>query len=104
MAVPPAFSGTEPFSRTPEAPPCTVVHGGASGVLGNGTVFKLDTNGVETVLHSFSGGADGGSPQAALVRDSAGDLYGTTTFGGDLSCNPTLGCGTVFKLDTNLKE
>jgi len=81
----------------------TTVHGGAS-VLGNGTVFKLDTNGVETVLHSFSGGEDGGSPQAALVRDAAGNLYGTTTFGGDLNCNSALGCGTVFKLDTNLKE
>ena len=82
----------------------TTVHGGAFGVEGNGTVFKLDTNGVETVLHSFSGGADGGMPQAALIRDSDGNLFGTTTFGGDLNCNPTLGCGTVFKLDTNLRE
>jgi uncharacterized repeat protein (TIGR03803 family) len=81
----------------------TTVSGGTS-VLGSGTVFKLDTDGVESVLYSFSGGADGGTPQAGLVRDAAGNLYGTTSFGGDLNCNSTLGCGTVFKLDTHLEE
>ncbi len=81
----------------------TTVSGGTS-VLGSGTVFKLDTKGVETVLYNFSGGPDGGTPQAALVRDAAGNLYGTTSFGGDFDCDAALGCGTVFKLDTNLEE
>jgi uncharacterized repeat protein (TIGR03803 family) len=45
-------------------------------------VFKLDTTGAETVLYSFTRGADGGYPLAGLLRDSAGNLYGTTNYGG----------------------
>jgi len=67
----------------------TTYAGGDSKV---GTVFKLDTTGAETVLYSFTGGADGSSPQAGLIRDAAGNLYGTTVGGG------TFGGGTVFKL------
>ena len=70
--------------------------GGASGY---GTVFKLDTTGKETVLHSFSGaGGDGAFPLGGVVRDEQGNLYGTTEVGG------TSNCGTVFKLDTTGKE
>jgi uncharacterized repeat protein (TIGR03803 family) len=57
-----------------------------------GTVFKLDTTGKETVLHSFTGGEDGAYPNAALVRDAVGNLYGTTYQGG------ASGYGVVFKL------
>lgn len=67
--------------------------------LGCGVVFKLDPKGKETVLYRFTGGRDGASPQASVVRDSAGNLYGTTQGGGDLECVPPYGCGTVFKLD-----
>jgi uncharacterized repeat protein (TIGR03803 family) len=70
--------------------------GGASG---NGIVYKLDTSGVETVLYSFTGGADGGQPNN-VVLDAAGNLYGTTFSGGDLSCNGGVGCGVVYELDT----
>jgi uncharacterized repeat protein (TIGR03803 family) len=76
--------------------------GGSSlcnGSGGCGTVFKIDTTGKETVLYSFSGGTDGGNPYAGLVLDSSGNLYGTTEFFGDASCNPPFGCGTVFKVD-----
>ncbi len=49
-----------------------------------------------TVLHSFTGGQDGGQPYAGLTMDKAGNLYGTTAFGGGCGLQP--GCGTVFKL------
>jgi uncharacterized repeat protein (TIGR03803 family) len=71
-----------------------------SGYIGCGTVFKLDTNGTETVLHNF-GGPDGANPVAGLIMDAKGDLYGTTRFGGMiLYCNGdgSAGCGVVFKL------
>ena len=72
---------------------------GTSG--GCGVVFKLDPSGQETVLHSFTGGTEGAKLDAALIRDSAGNLYGTTELGGDLGCasGNGQGCGTVFKLD-----
>jgi uncharacterized repeat protein (TIGR03803 family) len=71
--------------------------GGACGALGCGTVFKVDTTGKETVLYSFTGGAiggkDGASPLGGLIRDAAGNLYGTTYGGGPDNF------GTVYKLD-----
>ena len=69
--------------------------GGASGA---GVVFKLDTSGHETVLYSFTGGADGGYPLAGVIRDSAGNFYGTTNGGG------ASGAGVVFKIDTSGNE
>ena len=68
--------------------------GGASLV---GTVFRLKTDGSGfTVLLSFEGGtSDGANPDAALILDGAGNLYGTTTNGG------TSGYGTVFRLRTD---
>lgn len=71
----------------------TTMNGGSSG---KGTVFKITAAGVETVLYSFSGGADGASPVAGLVRDGAGDFYGTTFSGGTSRNN-----GTVFKIDSS---
>jgi len=67
---------------------------------GCGTVFKLDAAGAESVLYSFAGGADGETPQAGLVRDNEGNLYGTTIWGGTGYCSGQFGCGTVFKLDS----
>jgi len=48
-----------------------------------GTVFKLDKHRQLTVLHSFTGVTDGAVPQPGLLLDAAGDLYGTTSRGGD---------------------
>jgi uncharacterized repeat protein (TIGR03803 family) len=47
-----------------------------------GTVFKFDTGGNETVLHSFSGGKQGMAPEAGVTLDKAGNIYGTTYYGG----------------------
>jgi uncharacterized repeat protein (TIGR03803 family) len=52
----------------------------------------------ETVLHKFTGNADGAAPNAPLLRDDDGNLYGTATFGGNLNDCDVQGCGTVFKL------
>jgi uncharacterized repeat protein (TIGR03803 family) len=67
------------------------------GTMGYGTVYEIDTTGQLTVLHSFTYSPDGGNPMGGLIRDSAGNLYGTTSQGGDLSCGFS-GCGTIFKL------
>lgn len=71
---------------------------------GCGVVFELTRSPsggtwAETVLHTFSGGADGSLPYTAgLAIDNAGRLYGTTSNGGDLGCNNGGGCGVVFML------
>jgi uncharacterized repeat protein (TIGR03803 family) len=82
----------------------TTISGGEKGSNCNGgtcgVVFKLDTSGTETVLHTFTGGSDGAFPDGGLVMDAAGKLYGTTGQGGDLNCafNGIKGCGVVFKI------
>jgi hypothetical protein len=48
------------------------------------------------VLYTFTGGADGSSPLGGLVRDAAGNLYGTANSGGE--CSVVGGCGVVFKI------
>ena len=75
---------------------CTVqlLRGGTSG---NGTVYELShtsSGWIESTLYSFGGGTDGGLPASGVVIDSAGNLYGTATNGGDPSCQ----CGVVFQL------
>lgn len=78
------------------------------GAYGKGTVFRLDTSGNETVLHSFSGKEDGEHPQASLLLDMQGNLYGTTENGGGaVACDGGVlghGCGTVFKVDATGNE
>lgn len=69
------------------------------GANNQGTVFKVDRTGSETVLYSFAGGADGSVPIGGLVRDAAGNLYGTTAEGGTGGC--IVGCGTIFKIDAS---
>jgi uncharacterized repeat protein (TIGR03803 family) len=59
---------------------------------GCGVVFKVAPDGTETVLYSFTGGADGGNPGGGLVLDGKGNLYGTTTYDG------AHGYGVVFKV------
>ena len=76
------------------------------GTHNDGTVFKLTPgkNGsyTQTVLYSFSG-SDGACPTGAVVLDSAGNIYGTASTGGNKSstCFQSSGCGLVFKLTPN---
>jgi hypothetical protein len=63
---------------------------------------NLDGSWTESVLHRFTGGKDGGSPQTGLIFDAAGNLYGTTYSGGHINyCRSDGGCGVVFKLTSN---
>src|ERR1035441_332430 len=82
----------------------TTENGGTNGV---GTVFELTPTAgggwTETVLYSFCSQAnctDGYQPWAGLIFDAAGNLYGTTVYGGtaDTTCSY---CGTVFELTPN---
>jgi uncharacterized repeat protein (TIGR03803 family) len=65
----------------------------AGGTAAAGTVYKLDTAGNFTVLYNFTGGADGGYPVGGVIRDSAGNLYGTTLNNGKYNG------GVVFKIE-----
>jgi uncharacterized repeat protein (TIGR03803 family) len=76
---------------------------GLGGTFNAGTIFKLAGTGKETVLYSFNGGADGNQPSSGLIRDSKGNLYGTTFYGGNTNCvydSNFPGCGVVYKLDS----
>jgi uncharacterized repeat protein (TIGR03803 family) len=69
---------------------------GLGGASGKGAIYKLTRSGTSwtsTSLYTFTGGSDGAVPMSHLTMDRAGNLYGTTTFGG-----AGLGFGTVFEL------
>jgi uncharacterized repeat protein (TIGR03803 family) len=92
------LDGTCPYSRlilgTSGSLYGTTSYGGSQG---NGTVFKLDTSGNNfAVLDNFSGG-NGANPQAGLLLDPSGNLFGTTYDGG----SPDF--GTVFEIATTSK-
>jgi uncharacterized repeat protein (TIGR03803 family) len=55
-------------------------------------------------LHTFTGLKDGGRPQARVISDASGNLYGTTLSGGNLNCNGGNGCGVVWKLTPTRTE
>jgi uncharacterized repeat protein (TIGR03803 family) len=75
---------------------------GQCSQYGCGTAFKMNNHGKEVWLHSFKGG-NGRSPYSGLLRDTSGNLFGTTLYGGKNDC--TDGCGTVYELDkTGEKE
>lgn len=70
---------------------------------GCGTVFSVSSTGVESVVYAFKGGKDGIAPDAELIADKQGNLYGTTAYGGGKGCGGS-GCGTVFKVSPSGKE
>ena len=65
---------------------------GKGGTSENGIVFKISNAGAYTVLHRFTGGADGTTPNGGLVADDSGNLFGTAQAGG------ANGMGTAFEL------
>ncbi len=100
-----AFTG--PDGKYPES---GVVRDAAGNLYGTtnmggaaklGTIYKVDAKGNETVLRSFTGGpSDGRDPYGTIVLDGAGDIYGTTEYGG-ASSNCDLGCGTLYELSSD---
>lgn len=80
----------------------TKLYGGVvyGGMNDNGIVFAMRSDGTVSTVHSFNG-SDGSSP-IMLVQDTSGNLYGVTDGGGDLNCDPTYGCGTIFGLGLGL--
>ena len=67
-----------------------------AGVGGCGVAFKLDPAGRETVLHTFSGGADGANPNAGLVQDLEGNLYGCLLYTSYTVAKFTFLCGRAI--------
>jgi len=65
------------------------------GTFNRGVLFKLALSGAYSVLHNFTGGPDGGAPYAGVIRDPAGNLYGTATGGGALKK------GVIYTLDAS---
>jgi len=98
----PIYAFTRPDSAVPES--ITLgKHGTLYGAATNGCcccgyIYKLSKGGTETVLYTFTGGEDGGSPFGQLVGDAQGNLYGATSGGG------AYGAGVVFKLTPDGKE
>jgi uncharacterized repeat protein (TIGR03803 family) len=101
-----SFSG-DPGGRDPQAGLASDsagnLYGTASGggAHNYGTVFRLvrgSDGWTQNVLHSFKGGTDGANPEGPVVADNAGNLYGTTTYGGTTGKCEGNGCGTLYEL------
>lgn len=77
----------------------TTVWGGSTDCA-CGTVYKLTKSKGYAVIHNFAGvpGRDGAHPEAGLIADKDGNLYGTTGNGGFTNCDLGDGCGTVFRI------
>ena len=73
-----------------------------AGSAALGLAFLLGL--VAIVGTSSAQAQDGKHPDSGVIMDAKGNLYGTTSYGGDFNCTPPNGCGTVFKLDTTGKE
>lgn len=74
-----------------------------AGAHHQGSVFKLTPSGSGysyTSLHDFTGGTDGGQPRSQVILDASGNVYGTTSIGGNSvgKCNQGSGCGVVFEI------
>jgi uncharacterized repeat protein (TIGR03803 family) len=73
-------------------------HPGCKYKQGCGVVFKVIPGGTESVLYSFTGGADGANPNGGVILGAQGNIYGTTSLGGSAKL------GTVYELNTAGQE
>jgi uncharacterized repeat protein (TIGR03803 family) len=109
-AIGQTFSTVHVFAGSPDgAKPNELFYSGGrlygttsgGGTAGLGSVFEIDRNGAETVLHSFAGASDGSVPYAG-VTDYGFDLVGTTVFGGTVCAGN--GCGTIYRISARGAE
>jgi uncharacterized repeat protein (TIGR03803 family) len=77
------------FGTTMDGPGSSASYGG---------IYEVNSRGVETVLHAFTGGADGALPFSNLVFGPDGNLYGTASLGGSAQSQCEAGCGVVFEI------
>jgi uncharacterized repeat protein (TIGR03803 family) len=88
--------GASGYGANTTAPGCTRLLAPGCGVA-----FKLSPSSGGwrvSILHTFTGGESGAAPQSGATLDSAGNLYVSTVFGGEVSACPySEGCGTVFE-------
>ncbi|MGH9500604.1 MAG: choice-of-anchor tandem repeat GloVer-containing protein [Terriglobales bacterium] len=97
-----SFGSVQPDGFEPKTPVIVDAQGNLYGVtegggnFGYGIVFELTSAGAETILYTFTGGADGRYPDGGLLRDAKGNLYGTTSDGGNFTCAPS--CGVVYQV------
>jgi uncharacterized repeat protein (TIGR03803 family) len=79
----------------------TTKWGSYPGGGGAGTVFRISTSGTNyAILHSFMTSSEGFNPLGRVLLDSAGNIYGTASTGGNANC--VNGCGTIFKLSPSV--
>ena len=82
----------------------TAYGGGNSGCYPGyncGTVWRMKPDGTSfSVIHSFTGGSDGGNPDNGLLVGAKGIMYGISERGGDPGCYAHAGCGAAFSLTT----
>jgi uncharacterized repeat protein (TIGR03803 family) len=88
--------------------------GGSTNCTGGcGTLFRVNSDGTETVVYAFAGGTDGARPNAGVIAGPDGVLYGTTEFGGNgagcqsatfISAYGYSGCGTVYEITSAAAE
>ncbi len=104
------FGGYDGDGRNPNSPVAgadgnyygVTAFGGANGF---GTVFRITPAGVESILHSFSGGvSDGAHPVGTLVIGTDGSFYGVTSEGGPATTRRPYGVGVVFKITAQGQE
>jgi uncharacterized repeat protein (TIGR03803 family) len=76
----------------------TTAYGGTDDAAG--TIFEMTAAGAITTVHNFDGN-DGANP-STLFQETDGTFFGVTGDGGDLNCDPSYGCGTIYSLAMGL--
>ena len=93
-------SGSTPASALIQDQSGNLIGTGDGGPGGAGIVYRVSQQGQQNILHAFQGGTGRNArvPSGGPFMDKAGNIFGTTIFGGNGPCQ--FGCGSVYRLDT----